>query len=111
MGVARRRESAATAATAPGGAGRAQDVATESGGTSRRMSKDRITAFTDAVLAIVMTLLVLEVKQPGQATWHAIFALRQSYLAYALTFFWLATMWNNHLSAGRAHRRTRALGQ
>jgi uncharacterized membrane protein len=60
------------------------------------MSKERLTPFTDAVLAIVMTILVLEIEQPEEATWHAIFEMRQSYLAYAISFFWLAAMWNNH---------------
>jgi uncharacterized membrane protein len=60
------------------------------------VNKDRLTAFTDAVLAIVMTLLVIEISQPAKATWQAIWDLRQSYLAYAISFLWLAAMWNNH---------------
>ncbi len=60
------------------------------------MSKDRMSAFTDGVIAIVMTLLVFQIAQPGHASWHSIWQLRQSFLSYALSFFWLATMWNNH---------------
>ncbi|HAT54672.1 MAG TPA: hypothetical protein DCW31_05455 [Lactobacillus sp.] len=59
------------------------------------MSKERLTAFTDAVLAIAMTILVLELKQPAHATWAAIWALRQSFLAYLISFFGLMVMWNN----------------
>ncbi|PWG00468.1 TMEM175 family protein [Levilactobacillus bambusae] len=60
------------------------------------MSKERLLAFTDAVLAIVMTILVLDLPQPNQATWEAIWDLRESYLAYVISFFGLTIMWNNH---------------
>ena len=57
------------------------------------MSKERTMAFTDAILAIVMTILVLELNEPEQMTWSGIWALHESYLAYALSFFWLGTLW------------------
>lgn len=57
------------------------------------MSKERATAFTDAILAIIMTILVLELKEPSSHTWAGIWALRVNYFAYALSFFWLGTMW------------------
>lgn len=57
------------------------------------MSKERLVAFTDAVLAIIMTILVLELPKPDIPTWNAIFNLKESYLAYTLSFFWLGSMW------------------
>ena len=57
------------------------------------MSKERLTAFIDAVLAIVMTILVLELPQPESASWAAIWELRREYFAYTLSFVWLGTMW------------------
>ncbi|EPH96905.1 hypothetical protein D920_01905 [Enterococcus faecalis 13-SD-W-01] len=36
------------------------------------MNKERINAFTDAVIAIIMTILVLELEQPHEATWEAV---------------------------------------
>ena len=51
------------------------------------MSKDRLTAFLDAVLAIVMTVLVLSLKQPATATLSAVLALHKEYLTYATSFF------------------------
>ncbi|KRN28165.1 hypothetical protein IV38_GL001617 [Lactobacillus selangorensis] len=60
------------------------------------MNKERLLAFTDAVLAIVMTILVLDLPQPQTATWSTIWHLRESYLAYIISFFGLAIMWNNH---------------
>ena len=59
------------------------------------MGKERLMAFTDAVLAIVMTILVLELERPEAATLAALWALKENFFAYALSFFWLGTMWVN----------------
>ena len=59
------------------------------------MRKDRVAAFTDAVLAIIMTILVLELKKPGSLTIEALWNLRFSFFSYALSFFWLGSMWIN----------------
>ena len=57
------------------------------------MEKERLVTFTDAVLAIIMTILVLELKKPTEPTLAQLWALRESFLAYALSFFWLGSMW------------------
>lgn len=59
------------------------------------MSKERLVAFTDAVLAIIMTILVLELERPTHITWQALWELRTNYFAYTISFFWLGTMWIN----------------
>ena len=59
------------------------------------MGKERLMAFTDAVLAIIMTILVLELEKPEAATFAALWALKDNFFAYALSFFWLGTMWVN----------------
>lgn len=59
------------------------------------MSKDRLTAFFDAVLAIVMTVLVLSLKQPAAATLNAVLALHKEYLTYATSFLVLCITWHN----------------
>lgn len=59
------------------------------------MGKERLIAFTDAVLAIIMTILVLELEKPEAATFEALWALKENFFAYALSFFWLGTMWVN----------------
>ena len=59
------------------------------------MGKERLMAFTDAVLAIIMTILVLELEKPEAATLEALWALKENFFAYALSFFWLGTMWVN----------------
>lgn len=63
------------------------------------MTKDRVTAFIDAVLAIVMTILVLELKAPQTISFASFWALRDQFIAYFISFFWIGTMWvgmHNH---------------
>lgn len=57
------------------------------------MGKERLVAFTDAILAIIMTILVLELDKPAEPTLAGFWALRQSYFSYALSFFWLGSLW------------------
>ncbi len=59
------------------------------------MKKDRLAAFTDAVLAIIMTILVLELEKPSAFTLQAFWDLRYGFFSYALSFFWLGSMWIN----------------
>ncbi len=57
------------------------------------MEKSRAEAFTDAIIAIIMTILVLDLRQPVRFTWAGVWAMRRDLLAYTLSFFWLGTMW------------------
>ncbi|WP_060975878.1 TMEM175 family protein [Streptococcus sp. CCH8-C6] len=59
------------------------------------MSKERMMAFTDALLAIIMTVLILELQKPAQATWQAVWDLRENFAVYGISFFWLTVMWIN----------------
>lgn len=59
------------------------------------MEKDRLGAFIDAVLAIIMTILVLELPRPETYDIAGLWALRTNFFAYALSFFWLGAMWVN----------------
>ncbi|WP_416136015.1 TMEM175 family protein [Enterococcus casseliflavus] len=60
------------------------------------MSKNRIEAFTDAVIAIVMTLLVLELHQPEGDTFASFLGVEQQFIIYLISFVMLAIYWNNH---------------
>jgi uncharacterized membrane protein len=60
------------------------------------MSKNRVEAFTDAVIAIVMTLLVLELHQPGTDSFQALLELKHQLIIYFISFITLAIYWNNH---------------
>lgn len=59
------------------------------------MSKERLVAFTDAVIAIIMTILVLDLEKPSPVTLESLWELRTSFFAYALSFFWIGIMWVN----------------
>jgi uncharacterized membrane protein len=58
----------------------------------------RLVSFSDAVFAITITLLVLEIKRPTDYTnlLHGLLALWPSYLAYAVTFLFIGQVWANH---------------
>jgi TMEM175 potassium channel family protein len=68
------------------------------------MSKGRLEAFSDGVLAIVITIMVLELTPPGGATLDDLFALWPKFLSYALSFAYLAIYWNNHHHLFQASR-------
>ncbi|MBK5076983.1 DUF1211 domain-containing protein [Lactococcus lactis] len=59
------------------------------------MSKERLTTFIDAVIAIIMTILVLDLPHPEMMTLFGLWTLRANFFSYALSFFWLGTMWAN----------------
>jgi uncharacterized membrane protein len=60
------------------------------------MSKSRIEAFTDAVIAIVMTILVLEFEPPESAEFAVLWEMRSQFLIYLISFITLAIYWCNH---------------
>jgi uncharacterized membrane protein len=60
------------------------------------MGKDRLTAFSDGVIAIIITIMVLELKVPHGADWAALAGLAPNILSYAMSFVYLAIYWNNH---------------
>lgn len=53
-------------------------------------------AFSDAVIAIVITIMVLELKVPHETTWEALRGALPTLLAYVLSFIYLGIYWNNH---------------
>lgn len=60
------------------------------------MSTQRLEAFSDAVLAIVMTIMVLELKVPHGADLASLQPLLPVFLSYVMSFLYLAIYWNNH---------------
>jgi uncharacterized membrane protein len=60
------------------------------------MGKDRLTAFSDGVIAIIITIMVLELKVPHGADWAALKGLAPALISYVLSFVYLAIYWNNH---------------
>jgi uncharacterized membrane protein len=60
------------------------------------MPKERLNAFSDGVIAIIITIMVLELKVPHGADWASLFALLPVFLSYVLSFIYIAIYWNNH---------------
>jgi len=60
------------------------------------MSKGRLEAFSDAVIAILITIMVLELHMPEGVTWEALRHDVPVLFAYALSFVYLGIYWNNH---------------
>jgi uncharacterized membrane protein len=60
------------------------------------MTKGRLEAFSDGVIAIIITIMVLELKIPHGADLSALFSLAPVFLSYALSFVFLGIYWNNH---------------
>lgn len=60
------------------------------------MSKSRVEAFTDAVIAIIMTVLVLNLDAPEGVTFASLWALRFRFIFYLASFVSLAIYWLNH---------------
>ena len=60
------------------------------------MGKSRLEAFSDGVLAIIITIMVLEMKAPHDADINALRPLLPVFLSYLLSFVYLGIYWNNH---------------
>src|SRR5689334_7334833 len=60
------------------------------------MNTDRLEAFSDGVLAIVITIMVLELRVPEEPTWAAFWSIAPTLLSYLLSFVYVGIYWNNH---------------
>lgn len=60
------------------------------------MKKSRLEAFTDGVIAVIITIMVLELKVPAEPTWPALLKSTPIFLSYILSFIYVGIYWNNH---------------
>ena len=60
------------------------------------MNKNRLEAFSDGVLAIVLTIMVLEIKVPEKADIESLRKLFPVFISYVLSFIYIGIYWNNH---------------
>jgi len=60
------------------------------------IGKQRLETFSDGVIAILITIMVLELKIPHETTWAALQSMLPIFLVYALSFVFLGIYWNNH---------------
>jgi uncharacterized membrane protein len=73
------------------------------------MSKGRLEAFSDGVLAIIITIMVLDLKAPVGAELSALIPLIPAVLSYTLSFVFLGIYWNNHHHLLQAVRHVNGL--
>ena len=71
------------------------------------MSKGRMEAFSDGVLAVIITIMVLEMKSPRGMTLAALAPVLPVFLSYVLSFVYLGIYWNNHHHLLHATQRVR----
>ncbi len=64
--------------------------------THREMTTSRLEAFSDGVIAIIITIMVLELRAPAQPTLAALLKVAPVFISYALSFLVAAIMWINH---------------
>ena len=64
--------------------------------SSKKTSPERLTAFSDAVFAVIITIMVLDLKPPAEATLKALVPLWPTALSYAVSYLFIAIIWVNH---------------
>jgi uncharacterized membrane protein len=69
------------------------------------MEKGRLEAFSDGVIAIIITIMVLELKVPHGSDWSTLQPLLPVFLCYILSFLFVGIYWNNHHHLLKACRR------
>ena len=60
------------------------------------MTTSRLEAFSDGVIAIIVTIMVLDLHAPSQPTWRALMKIAPIFLSYGLSFLVVSIMWVNH---------------
>ncbi len=60
------------------------------------MNKNRLEAFSDGVIAIIITIMVLELKVPHSTDWHALRGHAPVFLSYLMSFIYIGIYWGNH---------------
>jgi uncharacterized membrane protein len=71
-------------------------AATTANAMHEELNADRVTAFTDGVFAVIVTVMVLELKAPDQPIFPALWPLWPTAISYAVSFLFIAIIWINH---------------
>src|SRR5690242_20930024 len=61
-----------------------------------KLTADRLAAFSDAVFAVIVTVMVLELKAPEQPAFAALLPLWPTAISYAVSYLFIAIIWINH---------------
>jgi uncharacterized membrane protein len=75
----------------------------------RRATPERVGVFSDGVFAVLITVLVLELRPPEAPTFEALLSLWPTWLSYAVSYLFIAIVWTNHHYLMRYTRRKRRL--
>ena len=62
----------------------------------KKITADRLTAYSDAVFAVIVTIMVLELKAPDQRAFSALWPLWPTAISYAASYLFIAIIWINH---------------
>src|SRR6201987_2620433 len=62
----------------------------------RRATPERLSAFSDGVFAVLITILVLDLRPPAVPTFAALLLLWPTWLSYAVSYVFIAIVWTNH---------------
>jgi len=60
------------------------------------MTSSRLEAFSDGVMAVIITIMVLELKVPSGHDWASLHGVGISFVTYLLSFVYVGIYWNNH---------------
>ncbi len=69
------------------------------------MEKNRLEAFSDGVIAIIITIMVLELKVPHGIEWNDLMSLVPVFFSYVMSFLYVGVYWNNHHHMLQATKR------
>ena len=61
-----------------------------------KITLERMSLFSDAVFAVIVTIMVLELKAPEEAEFSALLPLWPTAISYVVSYLFIATMWINH---------------
>ncbi|MEK1891378.1 MAG: TMEM175 family protein [Phyllobacterium sp.] len=64
--------------------------------SEQRTTADRLAAFSDAVMAVIITIMVLELKAPEDSTFESLLPLWPTVIGYAVSYLFIAIIWVNH---------------
>ena len=68
----------------------------DNAGVPRRATPERLTLFSDGVFAVLITVLVLELRPPEAPTYRALMLLWPTWVSYAVSYLFIAIVWANH---------------
>ncbi len=61
-----------------------------------KITAERLTLFSDAVFAVIVTIMVLELKAPDEPAFSALWPLWPTAISYAVSYLFIAIIWTNH---------------